>query len=175
MKRITFLSKPARWALQILVWTAALAFVACDNDVNFNPVAPAFPNFAAFPDATTAGPGRTVEILGTLTAEQGACIEATVLYDDEELEGGRAVCSDASGCAKLELSAEVLSTTGDHTISFQVLSQSSEPVEYLAKGRVLVFREGLPLVTTIVLEPTRATLRAGESVTFDVKFQNYVN
>ena len=124
MKQITFLSKPARWALQILVWTAALAFVACDNDVNFNPVAPAFPNRAAFPDVTTAGPNRTLEILGSLTAEQGACIEATVLYDDEELEGGRAVCSDASGCAKLELSAEVLSTAGRSLHLFP----SAEPV-----------------------------------------------
>ena len=175
MKRINFLNSPKRRAIQALVCAAALMVVACDNDVNINPVAPAFPLLAEFPDVTTAGPGRSLEILGSLTAEQGACIEATVLFDDEELAGGRTVCSAASGCAKLELSAEVRSSSGNHTVSFKILSQSPEPVEYLAEGRVLVHQEGLPFVTTIALEPTRATLRAGESVSFDVGLLNFVN
>ena len=175
MKRINFLNSFRRRALQALVCAAALLVVACDNDVNFNPVAPAFPRLAEFTDVTTVGADRNFEILGSLTAVNGACIEATVLYDDEELAGGRRVCSAASGCAKLELSAEVRSTGGNHTVSFKVLSQSAEPVEYLAEGRVLVSREGLPFVTTIGLDPTRATLRAGESVSFDVRFPTFVN
>jgi len=175
MKKVTFASGPARRALQVLIWAAALTVLACDNDVNFNPTAPPFPNLMAWPDVTTAGAGRNLEIVGSLTAEQGSCLAATVLYDGEELAGARAVCSKASGCAKLELRADVRSTAGRHTISFQVLNQSAEHVDYVAEGRVLVFREGIALVTTISLEPTRATLRPGQSVRFEVEFSNFVN
>jgi hypothetical protein len=172
MKRATFYS---RWALLVLVGAAALTLVACDNDVNFNPIAPAFPRLPTSPDPTPMGPGRNLEIFGTLTAERGSCREATVLYDGRELAGARTVCPKVTGCAKLELSAVVNSTAGHHTISFQVLSQSSDPVDYLAKGRVRVSQEGLAMVTTIRLDPTRATLRPGESVNFGVDFLNFVN
>ena len=174
MTRATFLSNPARSALLVLFLAAALNVVACDNDVNISPTAPTFPNFT-FPNVTTAGPGRSLEIRGSLTAHQGSCLEATILYDGRELEGARAVCREGPGCAKLELTADVLSTGGHHTISFQVLSQSSEVVDYVAEGSVLVSREGLPFLMTIDLEPTRATLRPGESVNFDVDFLNSTN
>jgi hypothetical protein len=175
MKRATFLSSPARRVLQVLVWATALTVVACNNDVNFNPVAPTFPNLPTFSNVTTAGPGRSLEIRGSLTAEQGSCLEATVLYDGKELAGARAVCPEGPGCTKLELAADARSTRGHHTISFQVLSQSPEAVEYVAEGRVLMSRDGIPLEMTIDLEPTRATLRPGESVTFEVNFLNFVN
>jgi hypothetical protein len=109
-----------------------------------------------------------------LTARQGSLIEATVLFDGEELDGGRTLCREESGCAKLELSANVYSSSGHHTISFQVTSQSPEVVEYIAEGKVLVTRENMPFVLTIDLEPTRVTLRHGEKATFEVDF-NFVN
>jgi len=43
MKQSTFFSSPASRALQILVWAAALTIVACNNDVNFTPTAPEWP------------------------------------------------------------------------------------------------------------------------------------
>lgn len=175
MKRNMFSSKPTRRALLVLVCAAALSVVACDNDVTFSPTAPTFPNLQNIGNVTTAGPGRSLEIRGSLTAKQGSCLEATILYDGRELEGARAVCREGPGCAKLELTADVLSTGGHHTISFQVLSQSSEVVDYVAEGSVLVSREGIPFLMTIDLEPTRATLRPGESVTFDVDFLNSTN
>jgi hypothetical protein len=174
MKRTTFLSSPARRALQVLVLAATLAVVACDNDVIFNPATPTFSDLTTFPNITSTGQGRSLEILGSLTAEQGSCFEATILYDGEELAGARAVCPHGSRCAKLELTADARSISGHHTISFQVLSQSPEAVDYVAKGSVLVSREGIPMVRTIDLEPTRATLRSGESVTFEVDFLNFV-
>jgi hypothetical protein len=173
MKRNTFSNSAIRRAVLVLVCAAALTAVACDNDVNFSPVAPTFPNLQNIGNVTTAG-SRSLEISGSLTATQGSCLEATILYDGKELEGARAVCREGPGCARLELTADVLSASGHHTISFQVLSQSSEVVDYVAEGSVLMFREGLPFVMTIDLEPTRATLRRGESVTFGVDF-NFVN
>jgi hypothetical protein len=152
-----------------------LTVVACGNEVNFSPTAPAFPKVTVFPNITTSGQSRNLEIRGSLKAKQGSCLEATVLYDGKELAGARALCPGVSGCAKLKLTADALSTSGHHTISFQVLSQSPEAVDYVAEGRVLVSREGIPLVTTIYLEPTRARLRPGESVTFDVDVLNFAN
>lgn len=174
MKRTTFPGSLARRALPVLVLAAALAVVGCDNEVNFSPTAPTFSDLTTIPDVTSAGTGRSLEILGSLGAKQGSCFEATILYDGEELAGARAVCPDGSGCARVELNAGARSTSGHHTISFQVLRQSPEAVNYLAEGRVLVSREGIPVVMTIDLEPTRATLRSGESVTFEVDFLNFV-
>lgn len=174
MKRTTFLSSPVRRAFLVLVLAAALTVVACDNEVNFNPTAPTFSDLTTFPNATSTGTSRSLEILGSLTSEQGSCLEATILYDGEELAGARAVCPDGSECAKVELTAEAQSTSGHHTISFQVLGQSAEAMDYVAEGRVLVSREGIPMVMTIDLEPTRATMRSGESVTFEVDFLNFV-
>lgn len=166
MKRQTLGSSPVRRALRTVIWAAALALVGCDTDVNVNPTAPTFPSF------TPAGPGRSLEILGSLTAAQGSCLEATVLYDGQELEGARAVCREAAGCATLELSAVAHSDPGHHTISFQALRQAPEAVDYWAEGAVRVSRDGLPFEATIALEPTRARLRSGQSVTFEIHFLN---
>ena len=43
MKQATFSSSLASRALQVLVWAAALTIVACNNDVNFTPTAPEWP------------------------------------------------------------------------------------------------------------------------------------
>ena len=89
-----------------------------------------------------------------------------------EVAGARTECAHPSGCAELELDASVLSTTGRHTISLQVLRQSLETVSYVAEGEVRVFRNGIPLLMTLPLQPTRAALQASESVTYDVEFLN---
>jgi hypothetical protein len=174
MKRVTFSTGRVRPTLRLLIGAAALAVIACNNDVNFNPAAPTF-NLPTDPTSSDLTPGsdRNLGIVGTLRAEQGSCFEATILYDGEELAGARAVCREASGCAKLELTAFAQSSTGHHTISFQVLRQSPRAVDYLAAGSVRVTRENVLLGgVTLPLGPSRARLSSGESVSFDVSFQN---
>lgn len=164
MTRTDGFTRSAARALQALVWAAALLLVACDNDVHFSPTAPRWPNDSLVGD-------RSLQISGSLTAEGGSCLEATILYDGVELAGARARCHDPGGCAELELAATSRTRAGRHTISFRVLAQSAEVVEYLGRGELLVTREGLSLGgARIHLGPERATLRAGESLDFEVSF-----
>jgi hypothetical protein len=58
-------------------------------------------------------------------------------------------------------------------ISFQVLQQSQDVIDYIVEGSVLVDRDGLgPGGVTIPLGPTYASLRPGDVVTFDIQFGN---
>jgi hypothetical protein len=161
--RTTFKNPVCRKALLPLC-CAVLTIVGCDNDVNFNPAAPTFPLFEPVES------WRTLEIDGTLRSEseQGSGLEATVLYDGRELEGARVTCASDSGCTELRLTATVRTQGGHHTISFQVLSQSVDSVEYRAEGTVRVRRDGLAWVLTLPLRPTRATLRSGGRVDFEL-------
>jgi hypothetical protein len=164
MKRAIRSNRSAGRALLAVLGMAALALGACDASVNISPTEPRLPSYTALGD-------RNLEITGSLRAGQGACLEATVLYDGRELPGARAVCPDPAGCARLELAARTPTSSGRHTISFRVLDQSAEAVEYLARGGVLVTREGLSLGgVRIGLGPRSAALRSGESVDFDVHF-----
>jgi hypothetical protein len=116
---------------------------------------------------------RSLQISGVLEIQDGAVLEATVLYDGQELAGARSRCPERSGCAELELEASVLSATGHHTISFQVLRQSQEVIDYRAEGTVLVTREDVNLGgVPIRLGPRHARLEAGGTVTFDIQFAN---
>jgi hypothetical protein len=146
--------------------------MGCDEAMSFNPVAPSF-DFST-PGTTLAGV-RSVEITGSLTARDGSCIEATILYDGRELPGARTACAAANGCARLDLTGVVQSTSGRHTLSFQVLRQSTEAVDYLAEATILVSRDGLAMVLTLALEPTQAALRAGDAVTFAVDFRDWLS
>lgn len=167
MKRIQPQTLHARRALQILVWFAALTLTACDSSVNFSPTAP------RWPDINGPVAERSLLITGTLTSDVGGCLEATVLYDGFELPGARTVCADPNGCAELRLEATAFSETGHHTVSFQVLEQAAAEVEYLAQGQVLVTRDGLNLGgVRMGLGPERATLRRGDSITFDIEFRD---
>lgn len=164
MKRATSSYKSASRALRYVLWAAAMMLVACDNSVNFNPTAPEWPPITPLGE-------RSLQITGSLTAERGSCLEATILYDGVELAGARTVCSEPSGCATQTLAAETQSSSGRHMISFQVLDQSATAVDYLGQGEVLVTREGLQLDgVRIQLGPEQATLRRGDSVTFEVWF-----
>ena len=166
MQRATFFHNPARRALRVLVWAAAMTVVGCDNEMNFTPTAPTFPDF------TPVNVGRNLEISGRLTAERGGCLEATILYDGEELPGARTQCSQPGGCATLELTAATHSTPGSHTIAFKVLRQSSDVVGYVADGWVQVNRVGLVTTASLPLKIKRTTLRPGESVSYDIEFTN---
>jgi hypothetical protein len=140
-----------------------LAAVGCDNDVEFGSLTPQWTNPALGE--------RALQIAGSLEARDGSCLEATILYDGKELVDARAVCPGFSECARLELEAITRTLDGHHTISFQVLRQSEEVIDYLVEGTVLVTRDGLSLGgVTMPLEPTRASLRAGDVVTFDIEF-----
>ena len=166
MQQLTSGRTLARRALPVLLCAVALTSLACDNDVNFNPTVP------RFDDLTPVDSERRLEISGSLTTVEGSCLEATVLYDGEELPGARTKCNQPDGCTTLELNAVAHSDPGHHTISFQVVRQSPEALTYVADGQVQVSRVGLFLALTIPLEPQRTTLRPGEGVTYDVQFWN---
>lgn len=73
----------------------------------------------------------------------------------------------------LDITARVQSSTGRHAISLQVLRQSADAVDYSVRGTVTVSRPDVQLIPlTLPLGPVRTTLRAGESVTFDIEFWN---
>jgi len=168
MKQVRFPSKNGRRALRALVGVAALTGLACDNSMNFSPTAP---DWSDWP--TSAAGTRNLQISGTLEIEGGACLEATVLYDGRELRGARSRCPQSPGCARLELEASTPSETGRHTISFQVLRQSQEVLDYVAEGTVRVSREGVALGgVAMSLGPKPARLEAGEAVSFEVEFAN---
>jgi hypothetical protein len=119
------------------------------------------------PDLQIPPQFQTFRITGTLTAARGTLREATILYDGRELPLGRAVCDDAAGCESLELQAGAIGATpGYHAIAFQVLAQSPSVVEYLAEGQV---RGELGPADPMTLGPTRASLEAGQSVTFEIQ------
>jgi hypothetical protein len=167
MKRATLSRRSVSRTLQVVLWATASLLAACDNDVNFSPTAP------AWPPVTPVGE-RSLQISGSLTAERGSCLEATVLFDGVELEGARTVCPDRGGCATLTFAAVTSSGAGRHTISFQVLDQTATTVEYLAQGEALITRDGLGLGgVRIGLGPELATLRPGESVSFEVLFTDF--
>lgn len=163
MMRLTCCRGPLRWALGLSILAAALTAAAC-GDVNISPTEPDF-------SFSSDGVGiRSLQIAGSLTAENGTCLEATVLYDGKELPGSNVLCPDAAGCTAMDLAAVTTSAAGRHTISFKVLNQPLEATVYVAKVTVRVSREGLPFVLPISRGPVRATLRAGESVTFEFNF-----
>lgn len=165
MKRIGLTREHARRALPLLVAVAALTMTACDTEVTSSFSGPQWPG----------GVGeRTLHITGSLTSNPGSCLEATVLFDGVELSEAQTVCPDSNGCSTLELAAVTSSGSGHHTISFQVLSQTQTEVEYTAQGEVLVTRDGLTFDgVRMGLGPRFATLRSGESVSFDVYFQDW--
>ena len=98
MKRKRACTRATGRALAVFACLVGLAPIACDNDINFNPTSPTFP-FTSSTTTSRIGEIRNLDISGTLTAEQGACLEATVLLDGEELSGARTTCPEASGCA----------------------------------------------------------------------------
>jgi len=162
--------KRAFWIRTSTGRLAAVAFVlglaGCDAGVEFNPVGPSYTPFAPLDSE------RSLEITGRLIAQDGACVEATILYDGREVPGARAECGSAHGCDRLELSGSVRSSEGHHTLSFRVLRQSRHTVEYRAEATIRVRREGMSFAVTLPLEPARARLQSGESVSFDVHFVN---
>ncbi len=164
MRRAELVKRPSGRALLLVMVAASLALVACDNSVDFSPTPPVVPPFPPIGD-------RNLQISGSLSAGGGACFVATILFDGVELPGGRTDCPDADGCAKLDLAATTSAGAGTHTISFLVLGQSRGLVDYEARGKVVVTRGGLNFRgRTIYLEPRSASLRPGESVTYEVVF-----
>jgi hypothetical protein len=168
MRGASFWSEIGHRALRALVGLAFLTTLACDNSMNFNPAAPEWPDWSQGVPGT-----RTLEIQGTLGIEDGAVLEATVLYDGLEVAGARSSCPRPAGCGELELEASVVSATGNHTISFLVLRQSREISDYHAEGTVRVSRENVNLGgVPLRLGPTQASLEAGQAVTFEIQFSN---
>lgn len=151
---------PVRRVLLALVSVGAAAAVACSGKVSVSPTEPHWP---------IPTPGlRTLQITGSLAAEQGSCLEATILFDGQELPGARTWCPGRTPCDRLELEASTFSATGVHTVSFQVLQQSGRVVEYMATGAVMVTRANIALPgVALPLGPTRARLQPGEVVTFE--------
>ena len=146
----------------------ALVVAGCDNEMNIGPTEPQFPVIPSTADAVW-----TLHISGSLAAANGSLLNATVLFDGQELDGARIQCEKVKGCAQLELEG-IVSTAfrGHHPVTFQVLRQAAENEDYLASGIVEVSRVDAPSLDPLViqLEPIQATLQAGEGVTFDIEF-----
>jgi len=167
-RRATSLTERAAQAARVLVGMACFSALGCDNSMSFNPTAPQWPDW----NSSLAGV-RTLEIDGVLQAQDGSCLEATVLYDGLEVPGARSRCPSPAGCSQLELTTSFQSTSGQHTIAFQVLRQSRELADYRAQGSVRVSREGVNLGgVPMRLGPTVATLAAGETVSFEIQFSD---
>lgn len=163
MRRSRATRTPARTCWSLLVTLAGLAAAAC-GDINFQPTTPTW----VFPGG---GAGiRTLYITGSLTADRGTCLEARVLYDGRALPGSTVVCPDPGGCIRLDLSAETTTGGGRHTLSFQVVRQPGGDAVYVAEVSVRMTREGLGFVLPIRPDPVRATLHAGEVVSFRLDF-----
>lgn len=165
--RTTNISKhPGRRVLWALVSVAALAAVGCSGKVSFSPTAPEWP----IPNPAGL---RSLHISGSLTAADGSCLAATVLYDGQEIAGARTQCAEPAPCARFELEALTTSESGHHTVSFQVLQQSQPAIDYMVQGSVLVTRDNISLPgVRMPLRPTRATLRTGEVVTYEIDFSD---
>ncbi|MGB5891989.1 MAG: hypothetical protein WBH75_18685 [Thermoanaerobaculia bacterium] len=139
----------------VLLLAAAVTSIGCSGEVNVT--TPEFPTF------TSQGQGFQID--GTLTADVGSVLEATILFDGREMLGARSICAKPGGCDQLHLQAATFgATSGRHTIAFQVLRQSSSRVEYKVEGEIV---PDLDTADNIALGPARATLEAGESVIFE--------
>ena len=151
--------------LMSMLLLLGLMLAACDNRVQIGPTEPQFQAFTP-----TEGGLRTLNITGTLVADQGSCLKATILFNGTEINGARAKCHSAQGCTDLHLAGVVSAPAGYHTITFKVLRQSADIEDYLATGAVGI--SGLELdflePVSIELRPTRAALQAGEGVSFDL-------
>ena len=164
MNRLHRCFRPVPRAAWLLI-LAAVVLAACDHDIELT----APPNPAPTQSWTSSVWAQTLRISGTLRATEGSCLEATILFDGQELPGARVACFEPGGCARLDLRATLYqSTRGYHTIAFQVLRQSPSSVEYTVEGNVLV--ELNHLSYDMILGPRRSILGAGESVTFDANF-----
>jgi hypothetical protein len=138
-----------------LLLAVALISFACSGEVNVT--APEFPTFES--------QGQGFQVAGTLTADEGSVLEATILFDGREMLGARAFCAKPNGCNELQLDAATFgATSGQHTIAFQVLRQSSSRVKYKVEGEI---EPDLDTAYNIALGPAQATLEAGESVIFE--------
>lgn len=153
----------AAWQWGLLAVLAAVLAGGC-GDVNVGPLSPT-------PTSPGTGVGiRMLHITGTLTAEQGGCVEARVLYDGTPLPNSTVVCPDESGCARLALAGETTTTAGRHTLALQVLRQQQDSTVYLAEVTVRMTREGLTFVLPLSPSPVRTALRAGDAVSFALQF-----
>ncbi len=163
MKKLQVVRNPHFLLLAMLI--PGLVLVACDNQMNFSPTVPTFTNFTS-----NAGGVRTLRISGSLVAEQGSCVKATILFNGVEIQGARSRCQEAQGCVELELAGDISTPAGHHTITFQVLRQAVEIEEYLASGQVEISGADLHLPQPVVLDllPERASLKAGEGVSFQI-------
>lgn len=150
----------------LAILAAALAATSC-GDVDLSPVAP----------SESWRPGnvgvRTLQVTASLTAEQGACVEAQVLYDGMAVPGSTVLCPDAPGCARLDFNVRTTSTSGRHTLSLQVVRQSLDRATYVAEAHIQITRDGLPFLLPISPDPIRAALRAGERVDFELTFVDW--
>lgn len=166
MTRSTFY-RDAAWRRGGLAILAAALVAASCGDVDVNPAAPS----EALPSGAVGI--RTLQVTASLAAEQGACLEARVLYDGMAVPGSTIVCPDSSGCARLDFNVTTTSTSGRHTLSLQVVRQSLDRATYVADVHIQLTREGLPFRLPISPDPIRAALRAGERVDFEFVFLDW--
>ena len=140
----------------LFVVLSGLTSLGCDKHINVTE--PYIPGPEADSDA--------VLVVGTMTAAQGSCSEATSLFDNKELEGARTECGDEGGCTRLVLESDVFTTRpGSHLVAFKVVEQSEARVEYTIEGEVSAPHDPS---SRVPLGPVTAELSPGEQYRFRV-------
>ncbi len=153
----------------LAVLLPAFGLVACDNRLEISPTVPTFTSVSV-----NVGALRTLDIHGTLLAENGSCVRATILFDGVEINGARSKCPEAAGCTRLDLHGTVSAFAGEHVITFQVLRQRQSLEDYLATGEVEITGIDLGSLDPVRLElpPTHGTLSEGQGLTFELELQD---
>ena len=149
------LREPAPWLGAVLVLAAALALVACDNDMNITG-----------PDLPGPGPiHNSVWVTGTLTPQSsGGCNEAWLYYDGRRIGIQHELCGlGTTGCRELKVQGFKEESPGPHTLEVEVVHQTGEEVRYLVAAEVSDRPNGAP---TLRLGPVSRTLREGDRVSF---------
>ena len=118
----------------------------------------------------TTGSSLIIAFSGSLGSLDGAPLEATILFDGREVPGARTTCAFASGCSGLVLvpQSTLGVTSGQHTVSFQVVRQGAQGrAAYFAFGGIVVSRGGPP-IQSITLVERNASIGAGESISYQI-------
>ena len=153
MRPLQILRKPAPWMGAILVLTASLALVACDNDVDITE--PRRPDFEA------------VWVTATLNAWRGGFTEARLFYDGKRIGVNHDVYDlEGRSCGDLTVTGFTEKSSGRHTIEVQVVDQPSTEMMWRVAAEVR-YEAGGP--AQMRLGPVTKTLRDGDSVTFAVE------
>jgi hypothetical protein len=104
----------------------------------------------------------------------GGVLEATVVFDGEELPNARETCFSELGCTPFDLDAMLQVQRGRHTVSFQIIRHTRNLRPYAGRLRYVVFGtvQATDLasgeVEAVQLPRREPLLGPGESISYTV-------